>query len=118
MRAALLAILVLCTPTLAFWSTGHMIITKIAENELERDHPELLKFIKDDVAVLEQYSKEKEHGFVESSSWADDNKGVAWMAFNEWHFVDTAVVEEGWEGEVDLNPENATWALSQTVRTL
>lgn len=101
-----------------FWSTGHMIIAKIAENELMNDHPDIYKMIDSDIKELSKYSKESKHPFVESSTWADDNKGVAWGAFNGWHFVDNPVVEEGFTGETDMEPNNATWAAGQTVRTL
>jgi hypothetical protein len=95
-----------------------MIIANIAELELKNKHPDIHSIITADVNVLHEFSKEKTHGFVESSTWADDNKGVAWMAFNNWHFVDTPVIEQGFSGETEFDPNNATWALGQTTRTL
>lgn len=113
-----LALAALITPSLAFWSTGHMIIAKIAEEELAKMNPHVLEMVVKDIKEISQFSKEKDHNLVESSTWADDNKGVAWMAFNGWHFVDSPVIEEGFEGEVDFDMQNATWALNQASRTL
>ena len=115
---ALVALVLLVTPALCFWSTGHMIIAKIAQNELMNSNSNLFDLVDREVKILSQWSKEKDHAFVESATWADDNKGVAWMAFNGWHFVDTPIMEEGWSGETDYDPENATWALNQSKRTL
>ena len=117
MKGLALALL-LVAPALAFWSTGHMLIANIAELELKNKHPDIHAIVTKDVDILHGFSKEKGHGFVESSTWADDNKGVAWMAFNNWHFVDTPVIEEGFTGETEFDPNNATWALGQTSRTL
>lgn len=118
MRVTALIACLCVSQVFAFWSTGHMIIAKIAENELMASNPKLFEIVDNEVKILSQWSKEKGHEFVESSTWADDNKGVSWAAFNGWHFVDTPIIEAGWHGETEYDPENATWALNQSKRTL
>lgn len=120
MRIALLllGLILVAMPAQCFWSTGHMIISKIAYDELERMDPTYLKQIQSEIDELTQYSMEKNHSFVESAVWADDNKGIAWSAFNEWHFVDTPVIEDGFTGETGVEPMNATFAMYSMRKTL
>ena len=114
----LIVILSIVSPTLSFWSTGHMIISKIAMDEIQKKDPAMLKKIQSEIDILTQYSNEDKHSFVESAVWADDNKGIAWGAFNEWHFVDTPVIAPDFHGEVEYNNVNATWAIYQMEKTL
>jgi len=120
MKATLLvlSLVLLSMPVYGFWSTGHMLIAQIAYDELQRMDPTYLKQIEKEIDVLSQYSMEQKHHFVESAVWADDNKAVQWAAFNEWHFVDTPVKADGWEGETEVEPMNATWAIYSMKRTL
>lgn len=113
-----LALVLIATPTLAFWSTGHMIISRIAYEEIKNKDPNYLKEIQAEIDVLTQYSKEKSHSFVESAVWADDNKGIAWGAFNNWHFVDTPVIRPDFQGETEIENMNATWAIYEMEKTL
>ena len=115
---ALLGLVLLTTPAFAFWSTGHMIISTIAYNEIQRMDPTYLKTIQKEIDYLSEYSMENAHSFIESAVWADDNKGIAWTAFNDWHFVDTPVLEEGWSGDTETELMNATWAIYSMRKTL
>ena len=110
--------MILVSPSMSFWSTGHMIISKIAMDEIQKKDPSLLSKIQAEIDILTKYSKEDKHSFVESAVWADDNKGVAWSAFNDWHFVDTPVIAPDFHGEVEYERMNATWAIYQMKRTL
>ena len=114
----LVTLLVLATPTLCFWSTGHMIIARIAYNEIQAKDPKYFKQIQEEIDVVKQWTMEDKHSFVESAVWADDNKAISWGAFSNWHFVDTPVIEEGFEGEVEIEPMNATWSIYEMEKTL
>lgn len=116
--AVTILLLFLVTPSFTFWSTGHMIISRIAYEEIKNKNPALLDKIQKEIDVLTQYSKEDKHSFVESAVWADDNKGIAWNAFNDWHFVDTPVIAPDFHGETEIENMNATWAIYQMERTL
>lgn len=116
--AIAVALLFLAAPCFAFWSTGHMIISRIAFEEIKNKDPAYLKQIQKEIDVLTDFSKEKQHSFVESAVWADDNKGIAWGAFNDWHFVDTPVIAPDFHGETENERMNATWAMYEMQKTL
>lgn len=113
-----LFLLAIVAPSYCFWSTGHMIVSRIAYEEIKKKDPGLLSKIEKEIDTLTQYSKEDQHSFVESAVWADDNKGIGWTAFNEWHFVDTPVVAPDFHGETEKNKMNATWAIYEMRKTL
>ena len=113
-----LLLMVLIAPSYCFWSTGHMIISRIAYEEIQKKDPAYLAQITKEIELLTDYSKENAHVFVESAVWADDNKGIAWGAFSDWHFVDTPVFGEGFEGDTEIEKMNATWAIYQMRKTL
>jgi hypothetical protein len=112
------ALLLVASPVYSFWSTGHMIISRIALEELEQQDPVYLKQIQTEIDLLTDFSMESNHSFVESAVWADDNKGIAWSAFNGWHFVDTPVIDPDFKGETEYEAMNATWALYEMRKTL
>jgi hypothetical protein len=114
----LVVALLLASPVYSFWSTGHMIISRIALEELEQQDPAYLKQIQTEIDILTEFSMEGNHSFVESAVWADDNKGIAWSAFNGWHFVDTPVIDPDFKGETENEAMNATWALYEMRKTL
>lgn len=114
----ILLLVVLFAPTYGFWSTGHMIISRIAYEEIQKKDPAYFAQITKEVELLSEYAKENKHIFVESAVWADDNKGIAWGAFSDWHFVDTPVFGEGFEGDTEIEKMNATWAIFQMEKTL
>jgi hypothetical protein len=95
-----------------------LIISRIALEELEQQDPVYLKQIQTEIDLLTDFSMESNHSFVESAVWADDNKGIAWSAFNGWHFVDTPVIDPDFKGETEYEAMNATWALYEMRKTL
>ena len=116
--ALAIVFLAVLVPTYAYWSTGHMIISRIAFEEIRKKDPALLEKIQKEIDSMKQYSKEDKHSFVESAVWADDNKGVAWTAFNDWHFVDTPIKTPDFKGETEFERMNATWAIYEMKKTL
>ena len=113
-----IALLLLAVPSMAFWSTGHMIIARIAMDELKNKDPALFNKIQNEIDILTDFSMERDHSFVESAVWADDNKAIQWSAFNEWHFVDTPVIAPDFTGETEIENMNATWAIHEMYKTL
>lgn len=113
-----LLLVLLVAPAYCFWSTGHMIIARVAYNEIQKKDPAYFSQITKEIELLSDFAKEDKHSFVESSVWADDNKGIGWGAFSNWHFVDTPVFGEGFEGETEVEMMNATWAINEMTKTL
>lgn len=113
-----IALLLLAVPSMAFWSTGHMIIARIAMEELKSRDPALFSKIEKEIDTLTDFSMEEDHSFVESAVWADDNKAIGWSAFNGWHFVDTPVIAPDFTGETEIENMNATWAIHEMYKTL
>lgn len=103
---------------MAFWSTGHMIVAMIAENELKDKYGTTYTAAMKDLMELAKYSLESKYNFVESATWADDNKGIGWNVFNNWHFVDSPVLAAGWKGATPIDLQNATYVLTQISNTL
>ena len=95
-----------------------MIVSRIAFEEIKKKDPVLLSKIQKEIDTLKQYSKEDKYSFVESAVWADDNKGIAWGAFDEWHFVNTAVTTPDFTGEVPIEKMNVTWSIYEMKKTL
>ena len=120
MKSFLLTIVlvILSSQVYGFWSTGHMIISRIAYEELKHKNPQMLTDIENEILVLKQYSKEANHSFVESAVWADDNKDIEFGAFTMWHYVDTAYIMPDFQGEIEVEPMNVTWAIDQMKKTL
>lgn len=121
-KIALFALL-LCGPSLEFHTTGHMIVARIAEIELEgsRIHKQMMNIL----ALLSPFTKEKFYPFIEAATWADDIKAVGVKTMSEWHFSDTYI-----DGERKLTPselrdhklekksENLYWAINEAKAIL
>ena len=108
------------------WSiNGHLYVANIAQDLLEKNAPEALQAANDLFPYLTAYdpyltSHEGDHVFVETATFADDNKyhGEGWQA--DYHFVDLPWIEEGKESDYDIqsNPLNLTNALTNLVSWL
>jgi hypothetical protein len=64
------ATLALLTLGNCWWNQGHMIVAKIAEDELSKKHPEVWDRV-NSVLKLISTKEEKDHKFVESATFAD-----------------------------------------------
>lgn len=107
----------------AFHTTGHMIVARIAEIELEgsRIHSQIL----DTLGLLSQFTKERQHPFVEAATWADDIKAVGVKTMSKWHFSDTFIDGQRKLTPAQLaahalpkNPENLVWAINESKAVL
>lgn len=104
--------------TVVSWhGAGHMLVAHIAFKDLQKKQI-IIDAADQDLAVLAPYSKDGSHRFAESAVWSDDIKGVAWLAFNEWHFYDHYYIKDFTPGPLPDNQTNIVWALKQCIRTL
>ena len=76
--------LMLPFPSKCFGPTGHFIVARIAELELQnhKDFPQMMGVL----GLLSPYTKETNHPFEEAAVWADDIKYLRWSSMNKWHF--------------------------------
>ena len=80
-----LILLLLFILKLKSWGkTGHFIVSRIAEEELEKKKyfPKILQIIN----VLNPFTKSSKRSFVECSTFADDIKAIDFDFFNKWHY--------------------------------
>src|SRR5882762_2530260 len=84
-----IALLLGCSPCLAWGNEGHEIIGTVAANILQDDSPETLKRVK--ALLRRDHGDLTDHDIASEATWADafresspENK----KATREWHFVD------------------------------
>ncbi len=94
-----------------------MMVAEIARKDIQKKDPEAMEYIDKLLLVLKEYSHEDLHAFVESSVWADDNKGVFWKQFNTWHYIDLYIYENGDKG-LHQDKINIVWAIEQCMSTI
>lgn len=98
--------------------TGHFLTALIAQLEIQRDSPELFTELESIVAILSQFTAEKEHKFVECAEFPDDIKYQNWKAFNSWHFEDHYFFKDTAPKEMPDEKENMIWAILQALGNL
>jgi hypothetical protein len=64
----------------SFHTTGHMVVARIAEIELEGT--KMLSQMKEILAITGAFTKEKDYPFVESAPYADDIKYIGVKTMN------------------------------------
>ena len=74
----------------SFWDAGHIIVARIAYDELLEKSPDFLHEIEEEINELNKYDKVKglKNPFVESAVWADTNKKLTEGRFNNLHYID------------------------------
>lgn len=85
-------------------------VAAIAHDKLEKERPDVLKKVKEILAVLKPMTTEGNHTFIEAACWSDMIKDRGLNAMNDWHFADNHVMR----GDVKVDkamPINITWAL-------
>lgn len=78
-------------------SYGHLLTAMIAQEVLQEIDPEVISWTEGVLKPLKQFSKSKNHIFVESAVWADDLKLNAMMTFSPWHYKDNYFSYDGTE---------------------
>lgn len=76
-------------PQTAFHTTGHMVVARIAEINLEGTR--MYKQMLDILGLLSPFTKERNYPFVEAAPWADDIKYTNVKSMSSWHFYDNYV---------------------------
>lgn len=106
-----------------FKTTGHFIIARIAEREIEHlpFYPKMMQML----SIIGQYTKDQNHPFVECASWPDDIKYIDWDTMDKWHFDNIyidgkKIIPKKKYPELKLNPPKSdiVWAINQMKRTL
>ena len=120
MRIFITAVLILtvCTTAMAFWSTGHMIISRIAYEDLKARNSTMLAIIEDEIKELKKFSNENKHNFVEAAIWADDNKEIEFNAFTPWHYTNTPYIMPDFTGTPEHEKMNVIWAIGEMMKTV
>ena len=59
-----------------------MLVALIAKNEIEKKNPKVMAKLNEILALLSQYTKEKDYPFVECAEWPDDIKYLRWNSFD------------------------------------
>ena len=113
-----LLIALMTTQTFGYWSSGHMIISRIAYEDLIQNSPEVYKVVEKDLKEITQYTYEDKHMFVEAAIWADSLKEISLDALDNWHFVDTPYIMDQAKVTPEYEKMNATWIIDQIIKTL
>jgi hypothetical protein len=115
--------LFLSSSTLSFKTTGHFIVARIAEKEIEHlsFYPELMKLL----SIVGSFSKDDKYPFIESASWADDIKYIDWDWMDKWHFDNIyidgkRIIPKKDYHDLGLSPakQDVVWAINEMKRTL
>eukprot|EP01015_Nassula_variabilis_P010254 TRINITY_DN1817_c0_g3_i3.p1 TRINITY_DN1817_c0_g3~~TRINITY_DN1817_c0_g3_i3.p1 ORF type:complete len:351 (-),score=34.65 TRINITY_DN1817_c0_g3_i3:9-1061(-) len=113
------AIQVLCMSlvlpsTLAWWETGHMTTAQIAKDELIKANPTLYKYLEALTLYGSEQSLQYYKDFQYASVWADDIKDQGFKMFDQWHYMDRPVNEQGFLLNFDHSRHNnAEWIIQQ-----
>ena len=109
----------LAAQSFAWWSTGHMVVARIAMDDLiARGKQSVVDEVNDILQPLVSLTNERDYPMVEASVWPDDIK-AQWKTFNHWHFVDWPYVDADFKGKLDeFDMQNATYSISEAVKTL
>lgn len=54
---------------------------------------------------------EPDYAFIAAAEWPDDIKGMNWKSFNPLHFLNVAIVDPNFTGEIETSVTNATYAI-------
>jgi len=109
-------LLALTSQIVSFHALGHMVVARIAQFHLEDsgEGREALKWSQNLLEPFTFYCGEKDHPFVEASTWPDKIKLQGWKSFNNWHFKNAAVIAEGYTpvNKILVSNQNAVWAVN------
>ena len=114
-------ILLITTAVLNYHPTGHYIVARIAELEIEKHSKELHKELIDLLKIISDHTKEDKHHFVESATFPDDIKYQGWTVFNSWHFVTQYLLKKGSKEKTkDLlyNNQDLVFAINESKKVL
>lgn len=105
----------------AWHPTGHFIVARIAEIEIEKHSKDLHKKLINTLKLLSDNTKEKSHHFVEAATFPDDIKYQSWVTFNSWHFVTQYLVKKGSKADPKnllYNNQDLIFAINEAKKVL
>ena len=112
-------ILLLNLPLAASWlATGHMLVSLIAQMNLETLNPKASEKSENLIAMLSDFTLEDRYPFVEGAEWADDIKGQNWKSFNPIHFLNIPITDLTSPENIKTPQPNATWAINELISTI
>jgi hypothetical protein len=123
LASLLLACMMLFCQMSAFHTTGHMVVARIAEIELEGS--KMLQQMKEILAITGAFTKERDYPFIEAAPYPDDIKYIGVKTMNSWHFHDNYVNGQRklTKGEISAanlpnDKENIVWATNNAKTVL
>lgn len=106
-----------------FHTTGHMVVARIAEIELEGT--KMLQQMKEILAITGGFTKERDYPFIEAAPYPDDIKYIGVKTMNAWHFHDNYVngqrkltKAEIQAANLPSDKENIVWATNNAKTVL
>mmetsp|Transcript_14691 Transcript_14691/g.16404 ORF Transcript_14691/g.16404 Transcript_14691/m.16404 type:complete len:308 (-) Transcript_14691:44-967(-) len=120
MRLLLLSVCLLAflTTINAWSSTGHLITSTIAYNDLKKNDPKTLEKAEAILEPLSKFFMEPDHAFIAAAEWPDDIKGQQWKNYNILHFLNTPVIDPSFEGNISIPVDNAITLYTECMKTL
>jgi hypothetical protein len=116
----LILLLTLINKNLGWNSTGHFIIARIAEMEIQKQSPVIYKGMIAILDVLDKFTVEKSHQFVESGTFLNDIKNTSVDLMHYWHSYDQAISFDKKLVPKDhrVEDQNIVWAINESKSTL
>lgn len=120
MKAILsLAVLLICVCACNAWaSTGHLVTSTIAYNDLMKNNKWALDKANDILEPLRKFFMESAYPFIAAAEWPDDIKGQGWKSFNNLHFLNYAVIDPDFHEDISTSVDNATYAHNQCFNVI
>eukprot|EP01017_Pseudomicrothorax_dubius_P017149 TRINITY_DN19466_c0_g1_i1.p1 TRINITY_DN19466_c0_g1~~TRINITY_DN19466_c0_g1_i1.p1 ORF type:complete len:338 (+),score=83.33 TRINITY_DN19466_c0_g1_i1:39-1052(+) len=116
---ATLCFLSLCTLSLCWWETGHLLVAKVAELDLlARGRDDVLSLATEFALYGSNLSPNYSNTFAGSALWADDIKEQGIHMWDNWHFIDQPFIEDGTFIKLDLDPNNVVNMINEAVKVL
>eukprot|EP01016_Furgasonia_blochmanni_P014939 TRINITY_DN179_c0_g1_i1.p1 TRINITY_DN179_c0_g1~~TRINITY_DN179_c0_g1_i1.p1 ORF type:complete len:458 (-),score=108.45 TRINITY_DN179_c0_g1_i1:341-1666(-) len=118
-----LLVIVLCLAvpqqSLGWWEAGHMITAEIAKQDLLRSDPRIYSIAEQIVLFGGDLSLSFTHNFAATAVWADTIKMQNLNMWNEWHYIDLPINDDGLQMNFDKGEDdNLIWAIDHVMRVL
>jgi len=110
-------ILILVSPSLAWWENGHMLVAQIAKLDLLQNNPTIYPYAEQTALLITGYTFGLSTSFIEAAVWADDVKSVGWGFWDSWHFINKPYDPSGMFTPADVE-DMSPWAINQTLTVL
>jgi len=121
-RYASALVSILAAPALGWWDDGHMLTARIAQEELQANHPDVWAQVNTVIDNM-QTKYEDEHIFVEAATFPDKFKWKGYKKLGKespvttkgpWHFVNTPF----WNGVPEKQVKQDDWNVVHAIKAL